>query len=213
VVETPVSGEVVTDPESDDYGLTEFEVEANTATERPSSSSMQPTAEIMNRMALDRRTKATQNQKKIQEDFFVVVKAWKERQITLAQVRTLTGDGFLRAMVMSITPTNHPQYQDAMRMLDLLIASAPAAQPRYFTKHGWFTQADIDNAGGRVIDSVDSDGVITQRIQFPIGFDDNGNQIWPIARGTETPTEQRERYRSTFAEDWYGDEEGGDQRS
>lgn len=205
----PASAETDEDNES---GLTDFERHANEAIDRARRdlAPMPSVRQIMERTVRERHLKASENQRALMVDFFEVVQAWRDGDLTLGQVRTLTGDAFLRAMVISITPMSHPLYGDAMRMLDLLIASEPAHEPRYFTKHGWFTKSDIEAAGGRVIDvAVDGDtGEIRQKIQFPLGFDHNGNKIWPSnGRATDTPAQQRERFRSPFADRWYADDE------
>lgn len=195
-------------PDDDpDSRPTEYEQIANDDAEaRSQSRQLERASKLMAIKARARYAKATPRQKALRDEFFYVVAEWNAGRLTPDQVRALTGDGFLRAMALSITPNDHPMYAEAMAMLDLLIETDKGNSDRYFTKHGWFSQAEIDAAGGRVLDETDQEtGEVTYRIQFPVGFDDQGNAIWPSANRTEQFRSQQ-RPASPYAEEWYGDD-------
>lgn len=163
--------------------------------------------EVINEMAAERLSKATAKQLQVAEEFYEVVRAFTAKQLTVEQANQLTGDGWLRAMVLSITSIDHPQYQDAMKMLDAIIAHDTSRGERYFTKHGWFTKADIDEQGGRVFIETDvTTGELREVIQFPVGINPNtGQKIWPN-REQQLDDERRAAYVSPFREDWLDDD-------
>lgn len=163
--------------------------------------------ELINEMAAERLSNATAKQRQVAEEFYEVVRAYTAKQLSVEQVSSLTGDGWLRAMVMSITSLDHPQYQDAMKMLDAIIANDRSHGERYFTHHGWFTKADIDEHGGRVFIETDvSTGELREVIQFPVGINPNtGQKIWPN-REQQLESERIAAFVSPYREDWFDDE-------
>lgn len=167
--------------------------------------------ELINEMALERLSKASAKQIQVAEDFYEVVRAYTAKQLSVEQASNLTGDGWLRAMVLSITSIDHPQYQDTMKMLDAIIANDRSHGERYFTKHGWFTRADIQEHGGRVFIETDvTTGELREVIQFPVGINPNtGQTIWPN-REQKLEGERLAAFVSPYRDDWLDEEPSDD---
>lgn len=192
---------------SDD--LTEYEQIANDADDREKQIKRTTSArEVITKMANKRYAAATAKQKQTADEFYEVVGAFAAKQITVEQADQLTGDGWLRAMVLSITPPDHPRYRDAMKMLDGIIALNDRRNgERFFTSHGWFSQQDLDEHGARLFVETDvSTGEMRQVIQFPSGVNPNtGERMWPDRR--QKIEGERQHYISPYRADWYDDEE------
>lgn len=188
-------------------GLSEYDQAVNDAAAAAPSKRIRSSAEVIDAMASDRYAKASDKQRRTAQEFYEVVEAWANGNLSLDQADELSGDGWLRAMCLSITPSTHPQYKNAMRLLDLLI-ERQGNETRFKTKNGWFTQQDIDDHNGRRFkEVVEGTGEIREVIQFPVGINPNtGERIWP--NRTERLVEDHfTAYVSPYRADWYDETE------
>lgn len=186
--------------------LSEYDRITNEAVDR--SRRVRPTRslrDILGDLAATRLGNASEKQKQVAGEFYEIVESWARGMITLEQARELTGDGWLRAMVMGITPFNHPSYQDAHAFITE-IAHEDAKDLGFDTNHGWISFKDLEEAGGRrFMETVQATGEIREVIQFPVGVNPNtGQVIWPN-RAAAVEQAEHPRYISPFRADWFDD--------
>lgn len=167
----------------------------------------------MTQAATERYAKATPKQREVAQNFYEVVEAYTAGDLTLEQAHNLTGDGWLRASVMRITAPDHPQYQNAMKFFDDLIAWREPDLIK--TKHGWFSENDLTEEHGRMVRVLNEDtGEIRDVLQWSPGVNKaTEERIWPNRdQIVQRETEQAKSYESPFRADWYdeNDDDKGD---
>lgn len=185
---------------SDD--ISEYERIANDAANKPQKGEWISTKQALREAFARNQGKLTPEQGQIIDEFWDAVKMWVAGEIDVDQFDTVTGDGWLRAQVIMNSSLDHPLYGDAMRVLDFLIFKK--GEPAMFTRHGWFTVKEVEEAGGRILREVDQEtGELRERIQFPVGVDEvTGRTIWPSTTFIKGLEPEAPTYVSPFRRDW-----------
>jgi hypothetical protein len=141
------------------------------------------------------------HQQQIVDDFFNVVALWIAGKISIADADSLTGDGWLRHQVIRNSTPDHPQWNDAMVMLDALIDFKQANV--YRTDFGDFTMEEIERHGGSVHDRLNSTtGEYTKKVEFPDPPENADHPIWK-------PGPVREYPPSPYEDEWHGTHDDG----
>jgi len=121
-------------------------------------------------------------QQELADNFYLVLAEWDAGNLTLAQAETASGTPYQRFMIMMATSPNTDEWRTMQRFFEAVIKRDRGAGVE--TSSGWISEERIKSHQGRIVDVVDSDGIMRQAAVFPtawgIGADGNPDPTIPI---------------------------------
>lgn len=130
------------------------------------------------------RASLTEQQQETLQAFLDAVEAWTQGEMTLDAALAYTGDGWLRSRAAHQVKPGHKEHKDVMAFFDAVIQrQVERGAGVHVEGQGYFSRAEIESAGGRMVRMVDEDGVPHWSAEYPRVVERQGRHdiIKPVA--------------------------------
>lgn len=125
---------------------------------------------VMQDAALARWGRMTDHQREIAQEFYEAIEGWRDGFLTLQDVLDITHSWYIRSQIIAATSNDHPLWRDIMNFCDAYWKATRG--PGIETRHGWFSEEEIQQHGGKIIEVFDREtNLVEIAAVFPTSYE------------------------------------------